>query len=138
MKLFVVIDTNVLVSALLSRHPDSATSIILSNLFDEKVIPLYNDEILKEYYEVLHRPKFKFSNDDVQLVLSAIIEYGISSERISCSEKIPDPKDVVFYEVAISKEGSFLITGNARHFPKKPIVVTPSEFIEIMKSSESD
>jgi len=48
MKVYVVIDTNVLVSALLSRHRDSATSIILANLFSETIVPLYNDEILTD------------------------------------------------------------------------------------------
>lgn len=45
----------------------------------------------------------------------------------------PDPKDIVFYEVALSKEGSFLVTGNTKHFPKEPIVVTPAEMLEIIK-----
>ena len=41
-----------------------------------------------------------------------------------------DPKDIVFYEVALSKEGSYLVTGNTKHFPKTPIVVTPAEMLE--------
>jgi len=106
MKVFVVIDTNVLVSAFLSMHSDSATSIILANLFSEKIIPLFNEEILMEYEEVLHRAKFHFPENDVRLVLSAILEYGISSERIKCEDDFSDPKDIVFYEVALSKEGS--------------------------------
>ena len=40
--------------------------------------------------------------------------------------------DIVFYEVALSKAGSFLVTGNIKHFPKNPIVVTPSEFLRII------
>lgn len=48
----------------------------------------------------------------------------------------PDPKDIVFYEVALSKEGSFLVTGNTKHFPKEPIVVTPAEMLEIIKNSQ--
>ena len=50
------------------------------------------------------------------------------------SEHFPDPKDIVFYEVAMSKEDAYLVTGNTKHFPKKPIVVTPSEMLEIMES----
>jgi len=68
----------------------------------------------------------------VKLVLSAIAEFGISSERIKCAEDFPDPNDIVFYEVALSKEESFLVTGNTKHFPKTPIVVTPAEFLEII------
>ncbi len=132
MKVYVVIDTNVLVSALLSRHRDSATSIILANLFSETIVPLYNDEILNEYEEVLHRTKFHFPESEVRLILSAISEFGISADRIKCSENFPDPNDIIFYEVALSKEGSFLVTGNTKHFPKTPIVVTPAEFLEII------
>lgn len=134
MKVFVVIDTNVLVSALLSKHSDSATSIILANLFDEKIVPLYNDEILQEYEEVLNRSKFHFRESDVRLVLTALSEYGIPAERVKCNDDFPDSKDIVFYEIALSKEGSFLITGNTKHFPQKPIVVTPAEFLKILNS----
>ena len=48
-------------------------------------------------------------------------------------EIFPDPKDDVFYEVALSKEGSYLVTGNIKHFPKSPIVVTPAELLEILR-----
>lgn len=54
--------------------------------------------------------------------------------RTRTEEVIPDPKDVVFYEVALSKVESYLVTGNTKHFPKTPIVVTPSELLEIIKN----
>ena len=41
---------------------------------------------------------------------------------------------MVFYEVALSKENTYLVTGNTKHFPKKPIVVTPAEMLDILKS----
>ena len=44
---------------------------------------------------------------------------------------LPDPDDVVFYEVALSKESTYLITGNTKHFPKCPIFVTPAEMMSI-------
>lgn len=53
-------------------------------------------------------------------------------ERTKTVEVFQDPKDIVFYEVAISKEGSYLVTGNTKHFPKNPIVVTPAELLEII------
>lgn len=55
----------------------------------------------------------------------------MSLKRTPTSETLPDPKDVVFYEIALSKEGSFLVTGNTKHFPHSPIVVTPAEMLEI-------
>ena len=47
-------------------------------------------------------------------------------------ETFIDKKDLVFYEVALSKEDSFLVTGNLKHFPKKPFVVSPAEMIQII------
>ena len=49
-------------------------------------------------------------------------------------EIFPDSKDIVFYEVAMSKDDTYLVTGNTKHFPKKPFVVTPAEMVEILNS----
>ena len=62
------------------------------------------------------------------------MENGVRGERVLSDDFFPDPKDVVFYEVAISKDDAYLVTGNIKHFPKKPIVVTPSEMLEILKA----
>lgn len=51
----VVIDTNIIVSALLSKHADASTVKVLEALYKSQIIPLYNDEILCEYNEVLRR-----------------------------------------------------------------------------------
>lgn len=67
MKVYAVIDTNVLVSALFARHPDVAPAQILELLFSKKIIPMYNDEILAEYNEVLRRPKFPFPEDAISV-----------------------------------------------------------------------
>ena len=138
MKVYAVIDTNVLVSALFAKHPDSAPVQILECLFDREIIPMYNDKILAEYNEVLRRPKFPFPEDAVVCAVNAIIEAGIDSERVPVEETVKDPKDVVFLEVAMSREDSFLVTGNTKHFPIIPRVVTPNEFLDILKALEND
>lgn len=132
MKVYAVYDTNILVSALLSRKPDSAVVLALETLLSREVTPLYNDDILAEYDDVLHREQFKFPEDLVSGIVNQIKKEGIPSERISSGESFPDPDDAVFYEVALSKEDAFLVTGNTRHFPKTPIVVTPLEFLKIL------
>ena len=65
MKVFAVIDTNVIVSALLTRNPEAATVKILEALFQSRITPLLNDEIINEYTDVLHRPKFRFPEEPV-------------------------------------------------------------------------
>ena len=72
MNYLVVIDTNVLISALLSKHNDAATVRVLNAVFDGTIIPVFNDEILAEYDNVLHRPKFKLPDANIQLLLDTI------------------------------------------------------------------
>ena len=65
------------------------------------------------------------------------MEGGIDSRRIGSNEHLPDPKDIVFYEIALANEDSFLVTGNTKHFPKKPFVVTPAEMLQIIQEMNS-
>lgn len=124
-----VIDTNVLVSSLLSRHPDSSTVVVMNLVLSRKVTPLYNDDIIQEYTEVLHRAKFGFPVNLVDAIVDTIKAIGLTIDRTVAAESLPDPKDLVFYEVALSKKDGWLVTGNKKHFPLNPIVVTPSEFL---------
>lgn len=95
--------------------------------------PVYNDEIIAEYTEVLHRPKFKLDDDDIKLLIGYITKYGIHSDRIPFDGDMPDEKDRPFYEVSLSVEDSFLVTGNIKHFPVTPKVVTPAQIITILE-----
>lgn len=133
MTIYAVIDTNVLVSALLAAHTDSPTVLIRDFILEGTIIPLYNEEILMEYKAVLSRPKFGFPSQLVEAMISTIAQAGISTERVKTEDFFIDLEDVVFYEVAISHEGSYLVTGNSKHFPKSPIVVTPAEMLAIIR-----
>ena len=133
MKAYAVIDTNVLVSALYSKHPDAAPLQVVDQVFAQNLIPMYNDEILAEYNEVLRRPKFNFPQEEISAVIDAFIEAGIHSDRVETDESATDPKDIVFYEVAMSRDDSYLVTGNVKHFPKVERVVTPREMLEILE-----
>jgi len=131
-----VIDTNVIVSAYVTKNLEAATSKVWEAVMQCKLTPIYNDQILNEYSEVLHRKKFDIPEHLIKCVLDKIITNGIHGERVLSDEFFPDPKDVVFYEVALSKDDAYLVTGNTKHFPKKPIVVTPAEMLEILQSEE--
>ncbi|MBO7588614.1 MAG: putative toxin-antitoxin system toxin component, PIN family [Bacteroidaceae bacterium] len=131
-----VIDTNVLISALISKKKDSATVLLLEKLFDGVLTPVYNHEILKEDMEVMNRAKFHLDQNDIVQLLNTIIESGVQSERIKTDLFFPDKKDIVFYEVALSVNGTYLITGNTKHFPTTPIVVTPAEILRIIESEQ--
>ena len=135
--IYAVIDTNVLVSALLTQNDESATVKVLDAIFQGKIVPLLNEEIVAEYEDVLHRSKFHFTPSLVDQYLISICQLGIPSERIHSEEDFPDEDDIVFYEVALSKEDTYLVTGNKKHFPKSTIVVTPSEMLEIILRQET-
>lgn len=129
-----VIDTNVIVSAYITKNLEAATSKVLEAVMQNKLTPIYNDQILNEYSEVLHRKKFGIPEHLIKWVIDKIITNGVRGERVISDEFFPDPKDVVFYEVALSKEDAYLVTGNTKHFPKKPIAVTPAEMLEILRN----
>lgn len=128
-----VIDTNVIVSAYVTKNLEAATSKVWEAVLQCKLKPIYNEEILNEYFEVLHREKFGIPEHLIKWALDKIVTNGVRGERIMSDEFFPDPKDIVFYEVALSKEDAYLVTGNKKHFPRKPIVVTPAEMLEILR-----
>lgn len=136
--IYAVIDTNVLVSSLLTHNEQSATIQVMEAMFSNKIVPLYNEEIISEYEEVLHREKFSFLESEISNYLETMKQVGIHSQRIASSEHFPDPKDVVFYEVTLSRDDAYLVTGNTKHFPKTPIVVTPAEMMKILQSSSQN
>ena len=131
--IYAVIDTNVLVSAYITKNLTAATSRVWAAVLQGKIIPVYSDSIINEYTEVLHRKKFDIPEYLIKWAIDRVLMNGIRGERVPSSEHFPDPKDVVFYEVAMSKDDAYLVTGNKKHFPEKPIVVTPAEMVEILK-----
>jgi len=132
---YAVFDTNVLVSALMSSHQESPTVALLDYVLDRRIVLLYNDDIIAEYDEVLHREKFHFADERIQAVID-LVRSGLHLAPTMSGEAFPDPDDRVFYEVALSKDGSYVVTGNQRHFPKTPIVVSPAEMVKIVQASE--
>ena len=137
-KIFAVIDTNVIVSALLSSNLESNPVRVFRAIVQERVVPLYNDEILEEYRSVLSRPKFHLDLPLIETVIKAIVTDGLNIDRtLAAGIDFTDPKDtkdIVFYEVALSVEDSYLVTGNIRHFPVKPFIVTPAEMVRILEA----
>ena len=134
MKYYAVIDTNVIISAVLNY--ESVPGQIVVEALIGKIIPLLNDEILSEYNDVLHRPKFHFSEKDIEILIADIIKRGIHVEATPLGEYMLDPKDAVFYEIVMKsteKRDSYLVTGNLKHFPAKPFILTPREMLNLIQ-----
>lgn len=119
MTIHAVIDTNVLVSSMLTKNKNAATARLVDALIDEKFCPVYNTDILDEYQEVLGREEFGFNKEIVVELIDLVKRNGVFANRTPADEPVIDPKDVVFYEVALSKKGAYLVTGNLKHFPQK-------------------
>lgn len=134
---YAVIDTNVLVSALLSSKDDTATVQVLTKMIGGEIIPVYSNVIVKEYREVLSRKKFDFSGEMIEYLLSAVEKYGILVDPSPSGITLPDRKDVPFYEVSLEKraDNAYLVTGNIKHFPQEPYIVTPRELLDILNNS---
>lgn len=133
-RIYAVIDTNVLVSALYSKNGTSNPGIVINQVLKGNIIPLINNAILTEYREVLSRPRFAFPSELVSDLLEAFVEFGIDTDIETVdSSRFPDKDDVVFYEVKMAVYDSYLITGNIKHFPKDPLIVTPAQMVDILK-----
>lgn len=133
-----VIDTNVLVSALLSRNGGAATVKVINAVLSGKITPLYHQEIIEEYEEVLARPKFHFNKEDISILISAFKQFGIEVFPQPTGEILIDMDDLIFYEVAMEKrdDDAKLVTGNLKHYPIKDFIITPAEMLEILEKDE--
>ena len=138
MKYYAVIDTNVIVAALLSKNSDAATVKIMKELAGGSIIPLYHSEILAEYEEVLSRDKFPIAQTTVAKILRIVRRFGVQANPVQTDEIFQDLDDRIFYEVAMARrdDGAYLVTGNKRHYPEKHYVVTPAEMIRILTETE--
>jgi putative PIN family toxin of toxin-antitoxin system len=137
----VVLDTNVLVSALLKEEsvPDQALRLIIKN----EIVLAIDHRIWDEYEQVTLRPALRIP---AKLRETRLFALRAISEIISASPlKIPDNeildvKDLPFAEIAVAAKARYLLTGNKKHFGfmrqfNLP-VVSPSEFIEKLQSGE--
>ena len=127
--IYAVIDTNVLVSALITKNPEATTAKVVRLLLDNGFVPMYDADIIEEYVDVLHRSKFPIQPEVADALISYVVEHGVEASRVNFDEPMPDEDDRVFYEVSLSNEDSFLVTGNLKHYPISPRVITPAQFI---------
>ena len=137
MKYYAVIDTNVIVSAII--NPNSVPGKILKFVSVGMIVPFIDDEILNEYISVISRKEFKFKKEDIDYVQQLFGEKALKVDRTTTEEQFVDKKDIVFYEITLTgrqNTDAFLVTGNLKHFPKKPFVVSPREMLTIIEEGD--
>lgn len=137
MSYYVVIDTNVIVSAMLKEN--SVPRKLIDLVVNEKIIPLIHEKVLAEYEKVINRPKFNFSQEQIENTLGGILKCAKFIDAKDFDEELPDPKDKIFYCVLMTARedlDAYLVTGNLKHFPKRIFIVTPRELLDILESDE--
>lgn len=136
-KAFVVLDTNVLVSAVISSsgYPYDILRLIQSG----NVIPIYDERMLNEYKEVFHYDKLKISEETFQQTFTLILKSGLLIQDVETTKaQLLDQSDIPFFEVKESSEefDSVLVTGNLKHYPEQRDIITPKEFILLLDQME--
>jgi putative PIN family toxin of toxin-antitoxin system len=134
----VVLDTNVLVSALL--QPEGLPAAVLMMVLAGRVEACVSDAVLAEYEEVIRRPRFKRDTEVIEATLEAICRVANHVEPTRHVDACKDVDDNMFLECAEAAHAHYLITGNQRHFPKqwkKTRVIGVREFVEILIKQDS-
>ena len=129
-----VVDTNVLVSAMISSAGNEALLIMAIN--QGLIMPCFSVEILEEYADVLLRPKFGFQGTEVDALIDLLRRRGSLLDPAPPVRSSPDPDDDMFIACALAGKVDFLVTGNKRHFPQAQYadarVVNAAELLEFI------
>ena len=137
MNIHAVIDTNVIVSAILTRNQESPTRGILEKVRNGHITPMVNAAIMEEYLDVLSRSKFRLKMEVIQEVKSLFEVRGAHYDPEISESCLIDPDDQIFYETYQMVEDAYLITGNLRHYPVEPRILSPSDMMSILELAES-
>lgn len=129
----VVLDTNVVVSAMLTKQ--GLPALLLNLALRRKVRMFYSPDLMAEYEGVLKRRKFSFPSKDVEEILDQIRSTGLEVfPKQAVTLLTEDPTDNRLLEISQEAEADYLITGNKKHFPlvtfQKTKIVSPREFLE--------
>ena len=135
--MLIVLDTNVLVSGLLT--PFGVCGTIVRMITTEDINIFYDARIICEYRDVLYRPKFSFNLNHVSVLLEYLEHSGTAVAASPLKHSLPDRDDDCFLETALMAKSDYLVTGNTAHFPKHlrcgVAVVNPGEFLANYKNN---
>jgi putative PIN family toxin of toxin-antitoxin system len=128
----VVLDTNILISALLSPQGPPAQVFLMTILHPDTQLCV-SGSVYAEYEEVIRRPRFGRSAREIEETLRAIRERGFWVKPTEIVHACSDPDDNIFLECAQASDAHYLITGNAKDFPAAwgaARVVTARQFLD--------
>ena len=126
----IVLDTNIVISALLSPYGNPAKILALVSVSDDIQL-FYSADILSEYKRVLSYPRLNIAEEKRLRAVLLIEAFGTPIEPRTSTILLPDESDRIFYDTA-HESGAILVTGNTKHYPIEGFIKTPSEFIDIL------
>ena len=106
MNIYAVIDTNVIISSMLTNNPYSPTKVVINKIWENQIIPMINSEIMDEYCDVLSRSKFRFTETDILEMLNILSLKGKEYVPEYTQKDFIDPDDAIFYETYLMREES--------------------------------
>jgi putative PIN family toxin of toxin-antitoxin system len=118
-----VIDTNVLVSGLLS--PSGNEALIVLAIHQGLVRPCFMEEIVEEYSEGLARPKFAFPSDEIAALIAMLRRTGELFDPEASSVASPDPGDTRFLQCARAAQADFIVQREQAPFSTCALCVCP-------------
>ena len=135
---YVVLDTNVFVSAMLKRG--SVPDALVRKVLDGEVTLVASPGMLAEYAGVLRRAKFGFPATEIDTLLSRITRTATLVQPAAMDAAMlhmTDSKDIVFYATAVASRAAgratWLVTGNLRHFPKEHFIISPRAMLDMLE-----
>jgi len=130
----VVLDTNIIISSVISAKGNP--SAIMELVSAQVIHAYYNDEILDEYKRVLAYERLKIEPNKQAEIIEKIKEVGIFITASASTVPLPDESDRIFYDTARDAE-AILITGNIKHYPNEPFIMTPANYWNELIESEA-
>jgi putative PIN family toxin of toxin-antitoxin system len=132
----VVVDTNVVVSGLLTRAPTAPTARILDGMLAGRFTFLLSVDLLAEYREVLLRPRVRrlhgLDEPPVDAILARLAQHAAVREPVATPERAPDRGDQHLWALLAAAPGAMLVTGDQALVERPPpgaTVLRPAEFV---------
>lgn len=134
-KFLVVFDTNVIVSALLADEEENNELKLMEYVNLGIITPIFSNEIMKEYKEVLSRKEFGFNKKSIGDMIARFKKRGILIKPHKLDLEFKDKPDLKFYEVVMEKKdkNTKQVTGNIKDFPFDKRIVTPRELLKLIE-----
>ncbi len=127
----VVVDTNVIVSAMLTKG--GLCHRLVKQVLEHEHWHI-SPEVFDEYKEVLTRSEMGFATQDVLDLLDQILMCALQVQPQSASIKTTDSDDQMFLDLALAVMADVLVTGNKKDFPSRASlpfqILSPAEYFQ--------